>query len=478
MTRTSEKLLSVAGFLVFLAGGLPAAHAQSLTIVGPVDIGAGTLPGLRTYQRDMGTSIDRVCPTLNQPENLSLLTPLQRELGQRCTEMVVTARALQGLAPPEAGLGLTAEQTADALGRIAGEEIQTPRIQLTETRSAQVQAIGARLQAIRQGVTGLSMAGIGGYGSTGPQFASLGEVETAQQPEGGIASALSGRIGGFITGGYGFGNVDESSFVSGFDFDTQEVTIGADYRLTTNAVIGLALGYSNFDADYDQGNGQKLESDTWIASLYGSYFVSDQFHLDGTLTYARANYDSTRRINYSTIDRTATGNFDTNLYGASLTGGYDLPLPELPLRGLEVMLVGGVDYLHASVDGFSETGGQELDLSYGDSDVDSLRTQLGLDVGMPISTGFGVIRPAVTGRYVHEFLNDGSDTRVVYVNDPTNLSSFVVSDAPVDRNYFTVGAQVTSQLPNGIAAFASYDTVLGLENVTSHLFQIGLRMEF
>lgn len=455
---------------------LPAA-AQEIPDQGPAGV-LPDLPFLNVFQRDVAQGIDRVCPTLVTARQQGQLDPTAAALSERCTEMVATGRALQGAEGVENVLGLTEQGLAEALGAIHGEELQTPRTQIAELRTITARAVGNRLLAIRTGLGGVNLAGVTLPPPAANQLASLEPVELAQTGTGdddgdGDADGLISRLGAFVTGGLGWSEVDTTEFARGFDSDSREITAGVDYRLTDNLALGVALGYADFEADFAGTGGQTPESDTVLVHAYGTYYVGERLYLDAILTYGRSEYDSTRRIVYATFDETATGNFDTDLYSASLNGGYTLPI-----RPVTTILLVGVDALHAEVDGFTETGADEFNLRFDDSEIDSFRTLIGAEASYPLSTDIGVIQPAVFARWIHEFANEGTDTRVVYAADPTNLSAFVITDAPTDEDYFNVGAYVSTQFAGNLSGFVSYDTLLGLEDVESHLVQLGLRYEF
>jgi len=52
----------------------------------------------------------------------------------------------------------------------------------------------------------------------------------------------------------------------------------------------------------------------------------------------------------------------------------------------------------------------------------------------------------------------------------------VFTDAP-DRNFFNIGVGLSATFRGGVSAFVSYETVLGLENITRHSVTMGVRKE-
>ena len=77
-----------------------------------------------------------------------------------------------------------------------------------------------------------------------------------------------------------------------------------------------------------------------------------------------------------------------------------------------------------------------------------------------------------TGRTGHV-----SGSSVSYLNDPTGLSTFTAANEDPDRDYFQVGAGLTAVLPGGWSPFANFSSILGLEDLNSYLFTVGVRKE-
>ena len=103
----------------------------------------------------------------------------------------------------------------------------------------------------------------------------------------------------------------------------------------------------------------------------------------------------------------------------------------------------------------SESGAGGLNLSFGDQDIDSLTTTLGVMGSKAFSTGFGILVPTIWGEWIHEFMNNNDGSSVRYLNDPTGLSTFTAANESPDRDYFQVGAGLVAVLPGGWSPFAN-----------------------
>jgi len=433
----------------------------------------------------MARSIDRVCPTLIA--NAALLNTQQQDLRDVCRRMVQTANDALDLPnrPTGASYGLSEDETKNVLQRINGEELATPDAQITEIRGIQTGNISSRLDAIRSGLAGPGISIAGLSLNAGERVLALTDPEDfqivpAQWEDLGFLS----RLGLFLTGAFKFGDKETTAASDGFDFLTQGVTAGADYRLTDQFVLGAAFGYSNFDADFDTTDqsaaGQDLDSDTFVGSLFGSYSFTNGPFVDAIASVGWGEYDSTRKIVIVSANpavpsenRTAKGDFDALHYGVAANFGWDIPI-----QAFTVTPLARVEFVRAEIDGFEEDGADGLNLEFDDHNAESLTTNLGLEATYSISTAFGVIVPSVRAEYVHDFLIDDDGADVSYAADPTGLSAFEITTEAADQDYGIVGAGAAATFPAGWAAFVDWNTFVGLSNFDIHTVNVGFRKEF
>jgi outer membrane autotransporter protein len=299
-----------------------------------------------------------------------------------------------------------------------------------------------------------------------------------------------GRLGIFVNGTFGFGDKDTTSREAGFDFDTYGVTGGVDYRFTDNFVVGLAFGYTNSDSDFASARG-KMDADAYTFSAFGTYYVG-RFYFDGIFSYGWNDYDSTRNIVYSipstdrfgnlvpgttTVNQTASSETDGTQYSFGLGAGYDFTA-----MGLTFGPYGRLSYLKTDIDAFQERidntdPGSGLALAIHEQEVESLTWALGGQASYALSTGFGVLVPQVRFEWEHEFLDNRRTITARFVSDPANNPILLQTDNP-DRDFFNFGAGLSAVFQRGVAAFAYYETVLALRDVTAHKVAVGVRLAF
>ena len=283
------------------------------------------------------------------------------------------------------------------------------------------------------------------------------------------SGALGGKLGAFLNVKYGSGEQESNGSEAGFDFDVIGVLGGVDYRFSDRVIGGIAFGYNRTDSDYiGIASGSEFDINNYSVSLYGSFYPTDAIYLDALFTYGRNDY-STERV-FSVAGQKADGDTDGNQYAFSATAGYQLSRQALTF-GPYVQ----VNWQRADVDQYTETG-TGFALTVEDQTLRSFTSVVGASVDYAISTGFGVFSPSLRVEWEHEFSND---SRVIVAQFASSPGSFMnLPTAAPDRNFFNVGAGVSTTLPRGITAFADFEVLLGHKDLDNHTVTVGARLEF
>lgn len=417
-------------------------------------------------QKQTGVYIDTICPQMAAIQDE--LNDQERRLFNRCA----------GAKNNPEREGFQENDAPGVLQRLSPEE--TLAIGTGRTETALKERLDTRFQAIRAGISGVSIAGIPWSEQTG-----------------GTAGADDfARWGFFLNGVYGTGDKDARENENEYDFDAYGLTTGLDYRFSSQFVAGIAYGYVDSDTDIDDQQGsvaggagkadQDTESHTF--ALYSTWYQED-FYFDGSLTYTSIDIEGKRAIDYGNVRQTAVMDTDAEQWGFNLGGGYNHHLG----GPWNARYFARLEYLDLEVDGYKERAAQKtadgadpanptqdkdsLIMQVFDQDLESLQSVLGVNFTYVASMDFGVLTPYLTAQWNHEFENDERTIRAKYVFDPTNSVLRFRSNAG-DEDFFGISAGVNSVLKGGTQLFFNYDTVLGLEDVTQHVFTAGVRFEF
>lgn len=429
----------------------------------PTDPAEGVLttdiPGLTPPQNSVGGAIEVVCP-----QGIA-----GAALQARC-DALLDGAGVEG--------ANSAAQTQQALAEIAPEEIASQGTGSVETSAAFTRTVASRIGAVRAGARGISLAGLNVkvFGEKVP-VESIAKALAADGRGGaaGDGDSIASKLGVFVNGNVGFGDKDDTPREGGFDFDRLGVTVGADYRLLDNFVLGAAVDYSHNDTEFSGDDGN-MDSEALSFSVYGTYYLQDKYYFDGVVSYGVTDHDSRRDIIYSnntdTVNATAKGNTDAHQFSISASAGI-----EQQIGGFSVGPYVNVTYIDVTVDDFSERDGAGWALAYDDQDLESLTTALGAQLSYAISTQVGVFQPQARIEWKHEFQDDSRDIRVSFVEDPGNTVFLVNTDEP-DRNFFNFGTGVSATFAHGVSGFLFWETLFGHSTVHTHTFTGGVRVEF
>jgi uncharacterized protein YhjY with autotransporter beta-barrel domain len=466
--------------------GTAAASGSTVKLIvsqGPGSVAGGpisSVPGLTAQQVAAARGVEKTCSALAGASTTgTTLTSSQQDLLDKCAAIIADYSG-----------GTNVPGLQQTLNSISGRQATaTARIPM-QFAAGQIANVGARLDALRAGEHGLSLSGLD-FGMPGPmQLAFKPLLELARGALGGGAgddppnSLLGDRLGLFLSGTLRRGSEATTDAEEGFDFKYSGLTLGADYRLGDSYVLGVAAGYGKSRSIFDDSAG-RLDARHWSESVYGS-FSKDRFHIDLLAGFGHVSYDLFRNIQYGSSSSSVgcgngvcstdtTGNTGAREYSLVASSGMDFHRDAFAF-GPTLEL----DYKQVGINGFTEAGPSGLDLNFGGMSSSSLLAKLGGYGSYAYKTVLGVIVPQVRLRYVHEFLNDPRTQTVEFAADTLPGAAdraFQVYTAAINRNYLDWRASVLWQFPHGIAAFAEYGGLSGLQNIRLHELNLGVRIE-
>jgi len=432
--------------------------AQSEEFVSPIDT-VLLNQAITPPQQAMAVVVEDICPP-----PLGFIT--DSDLQVRCSEMVVAI------------LGGNAQDAADALDglqALAPEEAAVLGSTQVDASGAQMDNIGERIGNVRTGVaTGMPVT----YRNSGGFHWSSG-----------AAGDVSSPWGFFVSGLYATSDRDESERESGFDADDYGVTVGIDYSFSDAFLLGVAFGYKNSDADIDR-NGGSLETDSYSVFLYWSFFSDDTWYVDAMVGYTDNDHDQQRNISYSiagigaaagtttTVNNSALSDTDSDELSFSLMAGRNFAA-----GNWTVSPFARFEFADVEVDGYTETmsssttAGSGLALQLDDQDFQSVTASLGGTFTTQFETSMGMTYPQLLVEYVHEFKNSNDPVTGRFVNESLGRTFTLLRDSP-DRNYFNLGASLTTMFSDSVSGFFRYQALVGYKDLTVHAFEVGIRTTF
>ncbi len=283
-----------------LAAGIALASAQS-SFGQSVDIRDLAAVGGNATQQSAGVWIDDYLVDYGalSPGDLSAI---ETELLGLCNDY---ATAVTGTALNDAD-GIRAALTL--VDFVTHEEVGAAGSGLTDTGHDQMTSILGRLQSLRSGTPGVASAG------------------SINLLNGGAAGDDFSKLSYFANVSYGDGEKDRTRNEQGFDFDSQALTLGVDYRFEDDLIGGVALSFGQSDVSVENNLGD-TESDSFGITFYGSYY-QDNWYLDASLGFTQHDYDNVRNLPVATLmlmtameDQRLTSSTEGDALNWSIGGG-------------------------------------------------------------------------------------------------------------------------------------------------------------
>jgi uncharacterized protein with beta-barrel porin domain len=275
---------------------------------------------------------------------------------------------------------------------------------------------------------------------------------------------LPDNVGVFLSGGYVAGDVGTlPGFAAARDMEGFFISGGIEFYPGESTMIGLS-GYFNA-LDSDTPLGQRVDSDTYAASLYLRHSFAKGPVIDGQLTLGSIGFDTQRRVQFLGAAQTLESTSDDLLFSGALGISYELE------SGIGTFSP-GIEGRYASVDltTLRETGGT-LGLTVERETYKSTQARFG--------TGYAVqgkdVTIATDARLVWEFTDGPQLLAANFAQGTGPNANFLIDTA--DQTWGELGAAVV--FGNGPLQFtAGFDATVGRENADTRVVRGTLSWRF
>ena len=388
--------------------------------------------------------------------------------------------ALDGLCGDlyQAALSGDRDAVTTFIKQVTPSEVIGQSTSVVEIANTQFRNVGSRLSQLRSGGgSGFSSAGLNArYGNGSIPLGMLAYLNKTEDEINNIDTNndFISPWGFFVNGSISMGKKDATGRELGFDFDTFGLTAGFDYRINAKKVVGIALGYANFESTI--GNSAEMKSTGVTLSGYGSFYITDNLYVDTRVSYGNPEFKQSRSIDFTLgnrrIQKTAVSNTDADQYSVSMSTGYSFYK-----NAWNITPNASFSYVNTTINGFTETGAGAFSFIFDEQKLDSLVWSTGIMISKAISMKKGVLTPQFDFNYNYESKNNAQDVVARFVNAPSDQLFIIKTDSP-DRSFASAGIGFVYISANGKQAYINYRSILSLKDFSRDTINVGMRFEF
>ena len=259
--------------------------------------------------------------------------------------------------------------------------------------------------------------------------------------------------------------IDSFGFAQSLDVSTYVATAGIEYHPNYYQTLGFAASWIESDVELGRGLGGSELTGLALA-LYGSWY-DGPLYIDGLVSYGWLDHDLSRQVPNG---RTALADAESESWSAQLNTGYNFEAGRFVTGPFA-----RVDYSQGEIEAYRERGGGLLNLEVDGQNYNSLLSQLGWQISMPVETRIGLLSPHIRGAWVHEYLNEAETVNATLVSFPANrLRSEIVSTTD---DYAVIGAGLVLTRSDLFSLAADYEVWLG-DDLFNQAGSLSLSIQF
>lgn len=274
-----------------------------------------------------------------------------------------------------------------------------------------------------------------------------------------------GKIGLFATYRFDWGSFDTTGTTVGSSFQNYAGTVGGDYAISPDFIVGGAFGYGHYKNEL-RNNTDDQKIDAYTLYLYATY-VAGQAYFDGVVSGGLLDQDTKRVLGGATLK----GDTDGWQWGAQLRAGYDFPINSWVVAGPSAAL----RYSKVSYDGYTEKGGAGA-LSIGSQDYDALVSTLGAQATVYFNPGQpDVFAFQLRGGWEHDFTNGPDAVSISQAGGGAVLPAVRPDDT--DSNWFTTGVGINMH-GGFFTLYGDVDTRVGYDDANVYFARGGVKIYF
>ncbi len=272
----------------------------------------------------------------------------------------------------------------------------------------------------------------------------------------------------FTAVNYGNANLRPIKNQAGVQVDSWAPSVGIERHLSRGFALGFAVTYLSSTQGYTGSLGSmRLEG-----PALSTYLTYARKNFWGSLLYSFGDYDLSSSRNPGFGFPQAQGSTRSYTNALQFNTGYNFRFQNNTLVTGPFV---GIDWLHGTINAYSETGGGTAALRFGRQSYDSLVTRVGWAVSKKVTTDWAVITPQVRLSYERQNLQNNNGTSVSLINAPFAANGGGQSPG---QSYMVVGAGVNFAFNDQFSLLLNYQNQILRENMQAHFGSVRLSYKF
>jgi len=287
----------------------------------------------------------------------------------------------------------------------------------------------------------------------------LAKAPPAQPPVGSPVSV-------YISVDGGGGDQQSTATASGYKFTSFGGSVGAEYKLSSNAIVGAAFNYSKPTIVLGDGR-TKTDTDSYQFGLYGGW-TSANFFAQGIGIVGFQNYHNIRPGVFDVISSSPDGT--TLAVGGKAGKLFDF-------AGVRAGPIAGLIYGRARVDNYTESGDAALTLSVGKQTREALVVSAGAQFRFP-GTLPAFLEPFINLTAESDVLGDSRLIQYGATSAPIIVNTLNIHDGNSQNVYGRVAGGVSGTINSRMSVQVFANSTFGRRGGDDYGGQAALKIAF
>ena len=253
----------------------------------------------------------------------------------------------------------------------------------------------------------------------------------------------------------------------GFHLDSVGGTIGTEYRVNPNTIIGAAFDYASLDAHLFNDAGT-TKANSYQLGLYGGW-TDEHLFAQGLATIGYQDYRNARLGAGEAI----TSNPDGSTFVIGGKTGYLFDVGRTQLGP-----IGGLTYAHAQVHGYTEVGDPAQTFNVGRQTEEALIGSLGVQLRAPFIIHGQIVNPYLNLTAEDDFIGNGRLIQFNASSTPLVVKTWNIPNNASRNVYGRVTAGVAAPVWHNVSFIANVSRSFAREGGDDFYGSGGLKISF